>query len=115
LVGHTSRRVLPAWGFNPAKQQPELYQAWKLFIQTGKIETRFVPPHIAESWIRSRYYRVDPFEIPIHAYLTPAQYQEKIEANRQMIHLATPILDNVFKSFGAAQYVVALSIGRGII
>jgi transcriptional regulator with PAS, ATPase and Fis domain len=97
-----------AWGFNASREQPLLLRAWDLFIQTGKIETKIVPPHIAESWVRSRYYGVDPFCISAKSYLTPADYQERISQNRQLIHLSTPILENVFKSFGAAQYVVSL-------
>ncbi|MCI0483499.1 MAG: PAS domain-containing protein, partial [candidate division NC10 bacterium] len=97
-----------AWGFDAAREQPELLRAWNLFVETGKIETKTVPPHVAESWVRSRYCKVDPFRIPPSAYLSPARYNERIRERRQLIHLSTPILENVFKSFGAARYVVAL-------
>jgi sigma-54 dependent transcriptional regulator, acetoin dehydrogenase operon transcriptional activator AcoR len=108
MTRRIQKKSSPAWGFNPAKQQPELLHAWKNFIQTGKIATDIVPAHIAESWVRSRYYGVDPYRISPTAYLSPDKYQKKIEENRGLIGLSTPILENVFKSFGAARYVAAL-------
>jgi transcriptional regulator of acetoin/glycerol metabolism len=97
-----------AWGVNPEKKQPELLRAWNQFIQTGKIETSVVPSHVAVSWVRSRYYQVNPYQILLSYYLHRDQYEQRLQDNKHLIHLAWVILENVFKSFGSARYVVAL-------
>lgn len=50
--------------FSPTLHQKELLHAWKRFIETGKLQGGAVPPHIAESWRRSRAYGVDPLRLP---------------------------------------------------
>ena len=45
MVSKSPKIQAHAWGFNASKEQPQLLRAWDLFIQTGKIETKIVPPH----------------------------------------------------------------------
>jgi len=47
MVSKSPKIPAHAWGFNASKEQPQLLRAWDLFIRTGKIETKVVPPHIA--------------------------------------------------------------------
>ncbi|MFC1799053.1 sigma-54-dependent Fis family transcriptional regulator [Thermodesulfobacteriota bacterium] len=102
------RKKLSAWGFEPSKHQPELLKAWQQFTTNGKIEKNIVPAHIAESWIRSRDYNIDPYNISADAYLDGDQYRKLINRNKHLINIASPILKNLFASFGKAYFVVAL-------
>ena len=97
-----------AWGFDPSKHQPDLLKAWRLFINTGEIEKNVVPSHIADSWIRCRSFKVDPFKISPKVYINEAQYRKLIDRNKKLINISSPILNNLFASFGHANYVLAL-------
>jgi transcriptional regulator of acetoin/glycerol metabolism len=94
--------------FDPSKHQPELLRAWKTFIKSGIIERGTVPAHIAESWIRSREYKVDLYNFDPNSYLTDDEYKERINKNRQLIDIARPILENVFNSLEQTRYQVLL-------
>ncbi len=101
-------KKLSAWGYDPSKRQPKLFKAWQRFIKSGEIEKDIVPSHVAESWVRSRDYNIDPYHISADAYLPEDQYRKLIHRNKHLINIASPILKNLFESFGKAYYVVAL-------
>lgn len=101
-----------AWGFDPSIQQPGLLQAWYRFHETGAPDANIVPPHIAESWLRSRQYNIDPFGPPF-SNLEKDEYHKHVQSNARLINLATPIIENLFESFGSSRYVVGLYDGDG--
>ena len=107
------KKSISAWGFDVSKHQPELLKAWYKFIQSGEIETQVVPSHIADSWIRSKQFKVDPFSIPPNAYLDQSQYLQRIRKNKRLTDIASPIIKNVFKSFGTTGYVIGLYDAEG--
>ena len=94
--------------FKPSIHQPELSKAWKTFIKSGIIDYKTVPSHIAESWIQSRKYKVDPYNFAPNSYLIEEEYQKRIEQNGQLIELARPILQNVYDSLEQTRYLVLL-------
>lgn len=102
-----------SWDFDPSKRQPELLKVWKSFVATGKIHPQIVPDYIAESWQRSREYGIDPHRISPKSYLSPAAYRERVESSRRIKILASPIIENLFESFGASRYVVSLYDSKG--
>ena len=101
------------WDFDPSKRQPELLKAWKHFIASGKIPAQVVPDYIAESWRRSREYNIDPHRISAESYLSPEAYRKRIDRSRRIVNLASPIIENLFESFGASRYVVSLYDSKG--
>lgn len=94
--------------FEPAVHQPELFKAWSVFIQTGRIERDVVPPHIATSWIKSRKSGVDPYVFSPDAYLPENQYKKRIIQNKELIETARPIMENVYQSLEQTKYLVVL-------
>jgi PAS domain S-box-containing protein len=94
--------------FEPSIDQPELLKAWETFVKTGIINNKTVPAHIAESWIRSRGYKIDPYNFAPNSYLIEEEYQKRIEQNGQLIELARPILQNVYDSLEQTRYLVLL-------
>lgn len=99
--------------FDPKTYQKETYQAWSDFIETGKLDRKAVPPMIAESWIRSRKNNVDPWDIPESAYLSKEKHQETIERHRQLISIAKPFMEEIYKSLEESKYIVALYCPEG--
>lgn len=95
-------------GFEPIVDQPELFKAWSVFIKTGKIERKVVPPHIAKSWIRSKEYGINPYEFLPDAYLPENRYKERIIQNKELIETANPIMENVYQSLEQTKYLVVL-------
>ena len=108
MTHHQQDKQARAWGFDPAKHQPDMLKAWRHFVKTGEILGGIVPDYIADSWNRSRRHGIDPFSISPRAYQDQAQYRKRIDRNKQLISLAAPIIENVFKSFGSARFVVSL-------
>ena len=104
---------LHSWDFDPSKRQPELLNIWKSFITSGKISGNLVPEHIAESWRRSREFNVNPHRFSAKSYLNPEEYSRQIDRSRQIVKLASPIIKNLFESFGASRYVVSLYDASG--
>lgn len=102
-----------SWDFDPSKRQPKLLKAWKDFITTGIVSTKVVPDYIAESWRRSREYKIDPHRISPKSYLSPEAYDKQIDCSRRIVDLASPIIGNLFESFGASRYIVSLYDSKG--
>jgi sigma-54 dependent transcriptional regulator, acetoin dehydrogenase operon transcriptional activator AcoR len=102
-----------SWDFDPSKRQPELLKAWKRFIATGKISLKIVPDHIAESWCSSRENNVDPYCFSPKSLLNPEEYRKQLNRSQRIISLASPIIKNLFESFGASRYIVSLYDSKG--
>jgi transcriptional regulator with PAS, ATPase and Fis domain len=94
--------------FEPSVDQPELLKAWETFTETGRIRTGVVPPHIAESWLRSRDYNVDPFMHSEKFRLPDDKYKERISANQELLNIAMPILESIYSSLEQTRYLVVL-------
>ena len=110
---HPHIRASSSWDFDPSKRQPELLAAWQKFIDTGEIAGDVVRPDIAASWRRSREYGVDPHRISPKSYLSPKAYRQRVEQGNRIVKLASPIMENLFESFGASRYIVALYDEKG--
>ncbi|MEE9610240.1 MAG: sigma 54-interacting transcriptional regulator [Desulfatiglandales bacterium] len=94
--------------FDPSKHQPDLLRAWETFIKSGIIEKETVPSHIAESWIRSRAYKIDPHDFSPHSYLPNDEYKKRIINNEPLIEITRPIMENVYNSLEQTRYLVVL-------
>jgi len=94
--------------FDPSKNQQELLKAWHIFMESGIINNEIVPPHIAESWQRSKKYKVDPYDFSPDSYIESEKYKQRIEKSKGLIDLARPIMENVYKSLEQTKYLVVL-------
>ncbi len=98
----------PKLTFDPKVHQKEALQAWQKFVETGKVDRRKVPPMIADSWVRSRQKKVDPWNIPSTAYLPDALYQQRVDSHQFLIGIAKPFMEEVYSSLEESKYVVVL-------
>jgi len=94
--------------FDPKTYHKEKYQAWTRFVKTGKLDNKVFPSMIADSWIRCRKNKVDPWDIPASAYLPNDAYQDKLEEHTHLIDIAKPFMEEIFKSLEESKYVVVL-------
>ena len=63
---------------------------------------------IAESWITSRQNGINPWDIPVSAYLTEKEFANKIENSRFLIDIAKPFMQNIQQSLEGSNYVMVL-------
>jgi len=94
--------------FDPKIHQKKAYQAWKNFIERGELDRNIVRSEIADSWIRNRKNKVDPWNISASAYLPEDRYQEKIERHNFLISIAKPFMEEIYKVLEESKYVVVL-------
>jgi len=99
--------------FDPKIYQKEKYQAWTKFIKTGDLDKKVLPQIIADSWIRSRTDKVDPWDIPPSAYLPNDVYQDKLKDHTHLIDIAKPFMEETYKSLEESKYVVVLYDSEG--
>ncbi len=108
MIAHKEDLRSHSWDFDPAQKQAALLTAWQNFMQEGKIDSHIVRECIAESWLRSRNLGVDPNRILPSSQLDHRAYRKQIAKANQLINLASPILENLFDSFGGSRYIVSL-------
>jgi len=99
--------------FDPKIHQPEIYQAWLDFISKGELNRKLLPPLIADSWWRSRSYKVDPWDISPFLYLSDNDYQKLINSYAFLINLARSFMEEIYKSLEESRYIVALYCPEG--
>lgn len=99
--------------FDPTIHQKDILKAWQKFMDTGQVDTTRVPPDIADSWLRSRAFNVDPWDIPESAYLPEQEYAERVKAEEFLVNIAKPFMQEVYNSLEASKYVVVLYDSQG--
>ena len=108
MVAEHEDHNLHSWDFDPAQEQAALLTAWRNFIEHDEVDDHIVRECIADSWRRSRDLGVDPHRILPSCKLEHESYRKQIARNGQLVNLASPILENLFESFGGSRYIVSL-------
>ncbi len=98
----------PELNFEPAVQQSELFNAWKIFTETGRLLRDLVPSHIAESWQRCRERGLDPIHIPVSAYMDPDEYEARKAKHRYLSSIARPFMEKIYQRLEQSRYVAVL-------
>jgi len=99
--------------FNPSIHQRALLAAWTRFIETGQVLPGVVPPHIADSWKRSRTKGVDPFVCSRSARLDPGSFERRIAELQYLIYIAKPFMEKIYQSLDPSRYLVVLYDAEG--
>jgi len=84
--------------FETSKHYLEMFKAWETFVHTGRINRGIVPPHILESWLRSKKYGVDPFRLPLQSRLGEKEYRRRINNNKELIEISRSIMESISSS-----------------
>ena len=99
--------------FEPTKHHPEMFKAWETFVHTGQINKDIVPPHILESWLRSKKYGVDPFRLPLQSRLGERERRQRINNNKELIEISRSIMESISSSLEKTRYLVVLFDSEG--
>ncbi len=82
---------------------------------TGSERHYPVKKDILDSWLRCRQAKVDPDDERIHASLSDAMLQDLLHEKRELIAIAKPFMQNLYRIVAGSGFVVALTDERGYI
>lgn len=92
----------------------DLYLAWEKFIETGEI-TENINSEITDAWKRCAAARVDPLAGRSQFILDNVKMQEVLEEHRELIDLARPFMNNLYKFVAGSGFIVLLCDEHGYI
>lgn len=82
---------------------------------TGEIADNAVNPEILESWKRCRSKNVFPFYKTCPLVLSPEEFGKKLADNLDLIEIAKPVIENIYKFVSGSGFVVMLCDENGYI
>lgn len=89
--------------------------AWKQYVEEGKPLNSDLSLVILESWERSTQQNVDPYCIKMNDLLENDSLQERMEANRQLLDAASPIMLELHSVLRGGNFIVLLADAQGYI
>lgn len=93
--------------------------AWQSFIanlkSTDKRNKYSVRPEILDSWVRCRQAKVNPYDDGLHHQLDQYSLKAMLRENQELITIAKPFMDNLYKIVAGSGFVVVLTDIRGYI
>lgn len=92
--------------------QQEMKAIWKDYVLTGYTDPAQVRPAILESWERCKG-KVDPFQKTCPVILTPAELDKRRAANSELLEIARPVMNNLYRFVAGSGFVVALADAQG--
>jgi sigma-54 dependent transcriptional regulator, acetoin dehydrogenase operon transcriptional activator AcoR len=92
-----------------------IYIEWKKFVSTKKYDANRVRPQIVESWIRCSQAGVNLYNNTFHRSLDTLTLNRVLKEKEQLIKIAKPFMDNLFKFVQGSGFVVVLTDENGYI
>lgn len=92
----------------------DLYLAWKKFIETGEI-SKNINPEITDAWQRCAAAGVDPVAGRSQFILDNGKMREVLENHQELIDLARPFMNNLYKFVAGSGFIVLLCDEHGYI
>lgn len=87
----------------------EISNEWGKFIRDGKAPaTSIISPEILKSWERSRNLQVDPFAGFCPVSLSPSELVARKRANADLLAVAEPIMEELYRFVARSMFVVGL-------
>lgn len=97
-------------------RENELFKtAWVEFVRYGKMDREILRPIIADSWIRSRRYEVDPDSSDVTCEVTGDVFEEKYKLLGPVLDIAKPFMETLYETVGEAGMVVRLTDSDGYV
>jgi len=93
----------------------QIYKIWDKFVHTGKLEKGFLKDFIADSWIRSKNYGVDPFCEKVKVELNEQEIEKKYEEFMPLLKTAKPFMNSLYKIVGNSGLLVRLTDKDGYV
>jgi len=94
----------------------EYLKAWEMFIEKGELRRDLIRDIIAESWIRSKTYNINPFMKENNSYvLTEEEYKNRYKKFSSLIKRTRPFMESLYKLVGNTGFLVRLTDKDGYV
>ncbi|HUH67152.1 MAG TPA: hypothetical protein VLZ07_12025, partial [Syntrophales bacterium] len=86
-----------------------VYREWRKFINGIPVNNNYIlSPLILDSWERCRSKRINPYLTSVPVVLKDDELQGRLEANRELIDVSLPFLNNLYRLVVGSGFIVAL-------
>ncbi|MCR4441506.1 MAG: sigma-54-dependent Fis family transcriptional regulator [Peptococcaceae bacterium] len=94
--------------FNQVPFFNSIRSAWDAFVTYGEPPSHTVRPEIIDSWLRCRQAGVDPENGCCSRILSSTELKEILLKNWDLIHIAKPFMNRLYKYFQGSGFIVVL-------
>ncbi|MEN6389084.1 MAG: sigma 54-interacting transcriptional regulator [Syntrophomonas sp.] len=94
---------------NSIKEINLMKKAWISFVVDNKVEENgIISDAILESWKRCKKLKVDPYQTRATTVLSPDLLQERKNANRELIEVASESMENIYNFIKGSEFMFGL-------
>lgn len=97
------------------KNNKKIIKIWENYIENGVLERENLRTYIANSWIRSKQYNVDPYSFIVKKELDLKKYEKKIKKYKPILDIAIPFMDTIYKTVGDSGMIVRFTDNEGYV
>ncbi|MEW9123990.1 MAG: sigma 54-interacting transcriptional regulator [Thermotaleaceae bacterium] len=91
------------------------YSAWRTFTEKSILERELIRPVIADSWLRSQAYGIDPYTKIIEVKLTEKSLFNRIDSYKDLLETVEPYINSLYKLVNGSGLIVRLADEEGYI
>ena len=91
------------------------YAAWRAFTERNILERDLIRSVIADSWVRSRSYHINPHTRIIEVKLTDEELSQKLKHYHDFLEIVKPFISSLYKLVGSSGLIVRLADAEGYI
>lgn len=96
-------------------QTTPMLDAWRLFMQTGRIDSSVVRPEIGASWKRCRELGLDPHAPKQPPRLNARQLQQVMAQNQTLKEVVLPFLKNLANAMRGCDFILSLTDSNAVV
>ena len=93
----------------------DFIKAWDSFIHNDKLQRNLIRDIIADSWLRSKSYGIDPLAKEIRVCLSKKEFNKRYKNNELLLNTAKPFMKSLYDIVGSTGFVVRLTDKDGYI
>lgn len=93
----------------------KLYKIWERFVTKGEIDASFIRKGIADSWIRSSAYGIDPYDEIISTKIDKSTLEKKKKSFEPFLKIAFPFMETIYRDIGDSGMEVRFTDSEGYV
>lgn len=93
----------------------KLYKIWERFVTKGEIDASFIRKGIADSWIRSSAYGINPYEDVVMSKIDIKSLKQRKKAFEPFLKIALPFMETIYRDIGDSGMEVRFTDADGYV